>query len=716
MSQAAPPTKRKGGAGHEQQLANARNRKQQIMTQKQLAAELLEIEEIKNPIPPHMQLLELCRLAAADGSSFTTTEMREIGGFRYDIVKEARKLYADDMCKKPGFSQEELDLHESEVFKRFYGFAHKPGRKALDPIFMVALTIFIKEKLYVDRNFDCVTDMENFWKHVVLECAKLRHVDVPELARSVKFNVFKSICPKIWRGKGKFSIKNRKAALLDPCGAISMAAAWPIFIEGINRKCLVCFDKMSHLIGHDPPTRCRLPKDIMEMLRDERRTPTFSKGMGQERSFGITLGLEISSGLQSCTFHISDETITEISHLRIAQKFYLMFEPYTAKSEENAREAQIGVGIGGGEAGDREALSLAMRTALHWVTQVQIPSMKLWREQLMQEARDCGFDPSIYESMGISVDGEHSHLHSLLDIHAAILVLEHIFGFKLPAGHSGNVAVPDVAPIFPILHAKLIKLMKESSAADIEAIISENQGLARAVTILMGLNGMSRESKETFKRALALGYSIVNATVNVSTVTKGFKDACIFPFDREKMITKMYPSWSQLSGEVKSFVLATIDGPLKEGVRQNGWNKSSYIETCIKQRDTPIVFPPRSKDFDQFQWNRQGAIIFFHEAVLEEHQRRRTVQQVEAVAQAQRSLSKDEEQARLLFRKSACSVGSEAQTGKTKCGCGRSFDGTGGFKAHEKSDHHKTFYATRNWELEFTNAQVPRDAGAAAGP
>ena len=79
----------------------------------------------------------------------------------------------------------------------------------------------------------------------------------------------------------------------------------------------------------------------------------------------------------------------------------MMFEPYTANSEENDREAHIG----GGEAGDREALSLAMRTALHWVTQVQIPSMKLWREQLMQEARDCGCDPAIYESMGISVDG-----------------------------------------------------------------------------------------------------------------------------------------------------------------------------------------------------------------------------------------------------------------------------------------------------------------------
>jgi len=700
-----PPTKRKGAAGKAQQLANARLMKQQVTTQKELVAQLLECEGIKNPIPTHMQLLELCRIADVSGQ--TTTEMRELGGFRYDIVKEARKLYADDISKKPGFSQEEVDLHEAEVFKRFYGFAHKPGRKALDPIFMVALTIFIKEKLYVDRNFDCVTDMENFWKDVVLECAKSRHVDVPELSRAAKFNVFKTICPKIWRGKGKWSIKNRKAALLDPCGAFSMAAAWPIFIEGIHRKCLVCFDKMSHLIGHEPPTRCRLPKDVMDLLRDERRTPTFSKGMGQERSFGITVGLEISSGLQSCTFHICDKTITEISHLRISAKFYVMFEPYTAESEERAREGQIG----DGEAGDREALSLAMRTALHWVTQVQIPSMKLWRDQLMQEARDCGFDPAIYQSMGISVDGEHSHLHSLLDLHAALLVLEHIYGFKLPAGHSGNVAVPDVAPIFPILHAKLIKLMKESSAADIDAIIFDNDGLRIAVATLMGLNGMSSESKETFKRALALGFSIVNATVNVSTVTKGFKDACIFPFDREKMITKMFPSWSQLSGDVKSFVLATIDGPLREGVRQNGWNKSSYIETCIKQMETPIVFPPRSKDFDQFPWNRQGAIIFFHEEVLAEHQRRRAVRQEEAVAQIARSLSKEEELARLLFRKSACSVGTEVQTGKTKCGCGRTFDGTGGFKAHEKINHHTTFYARRDWESEFTAAQVAQAPG-----
>jgi hypothetical protein len=60
-------------------------------------------------------------------------------------------------------------------------------------------------------------------------------------------------------------------------------------------------------------------------------------------------------------------------------------------------------------------------------------------------------------------------------------------------------------------------------------------------------------------------------------------------------------------------------------------------------------------------------------------------------------------------------VGSEAQTGKTKCGCGRTFDGTGGFKAHEKSDHHKTFYARRDWELEFTDAQVAQAPGAAGG-
>ena len=206
-SQACPPTKRKSvQPGKDQQLANARFRRQQITSQKELLAKLLEIPDIKNPIPPHMQLLELCRLA-----SMTTTEMRTFGGFRYDMVRDVRKLYADEIMKKPGFSQEELDIHESEVFKRFYGFAHKPGRKALDPIFMVALTIFIKEKLYIDRNFDCVTDMENFWTHIVLACAKLRQVDVPQLSRSAKFNVFKTICPKIWRGKGKWSIKSRKA-------------------------------------------------------------------------------------------------------------------------------------------------------------------------------------------------------------------------------------------------------------------------------------------------------------------------------------------------------------------------------------------------------------------------------------------------------------------------------------------------------------------------
>ncbi len=555
----------------------------------------------------------------------------------------------------------------------------------------------------------------------MLDCAKIRCVEVPDLARSVKFKVFKTLCPKVWRGKGKWSIKNRKAALLDPCGALSMAAAWPIFVEGIDKKCTVFFDRTTHLLGHEAPTRCRVPKEIMDLLRDERRTPTFTKGMGQERSFGITVGLEISQGLQSCNFHICDETITEIRIVQIGTKFFMMLEPYTAKTEERSREAEMGGGEAGAAARDGEQ-SLAMRTAGRWVDEVQIPSMKRWREQLQKEASDLNDDPAVYNSMGISCDGEHSHLHSLLDFYSDVLARARIYGFKLPAGHSGNVAVPDVAPIFGILHSKLIKLMKEASSADIEAILDGEQGLKRAVGIIMGLNGMSFPSKETFKKALALGFSIVNATVNVNTVAKGCRDACIFPFNRDKMITKMFPAYSELPADVKSFVLATIDGPLSEGVRQNGWNKSSFIEHCIKQRETTIVFPPRSRDFDQFQWNRQGAIIFFHHAVIAEHRRRVAVQQEVQVAQVQRNFNKDEEQARLLFRKNACSAGSEAQTGKTKCGCGRTFDGTGGFKSHEKCEHHKLFYTNRNWELEFTSAQVgqapaaepPRANGAAA--
>ena len=47
-------------------------------------------------------------------------------------------------------------------------------------------------------------------------------------------------------------------------------------------------------------------------------------------------------------------------------------------------------------------------------------------------------------------------------------------------------------------------------------------------------------------------------------------------------------------------------------------------------------------------------------------------------------------------------------TGKTKCGCGRTFDGMSGFKSHEKCAHLQTFYATRDREREFANSQAPQ--------
>lgn len=301
----------------------------------------------------------------------------EISGFTFDLIKAARQLLVDDICQKPGFSDDEIDLHLKDVFKKFFSFASKPGqRKALDPVFMVALTLSIKHKMFVERNFDCSTSMENFWADVVLPCAKERRIDLPELARSTKFSIFEKLCPKCWRGKGSWAKKNRKAALLDPCGALTMSAAWPIISKNVDPKCVVYWDKLTHLLGHDPPARCRMPKEVADLLRDEKRTPTFTKGITQEWSFGITVGLQVESGLLSCTFHICDETLTTIRCEKLGSNFHVLFEPYSARSElratgENEPVAELGNGAEAALARPQE-LSLALRTAGVWASDVQI--------------------------------------------------------------------------------------------------------------------------------------------------------------------------------------------------------------------------------------------------------------------------------------------------------------------------------------------------------
>jgi hypothetical protein len=682
-------------------------KKQLELQRKDLVEELMNMEEIKNPVPEHEQLLTLCRL---DGIS--TSELRDMSSFRYPIIRDARKFIADDICKKIGFSEDEQELHLAEVFKSWYSFARKRGRKSLDPTLMVAMKLFITHKQYIDRDFDCTTTMESFWANIVLPCANKRGLQLPEFSQSTKYSIFKTLCPKLWRGNGRWAVKSRKAALMDPCGALSMAAAWPIVTAGVDPKCMVFWDKMTHLIGHEPPKRCRVPKEIMELLRTEKRTPTFTKGMGQERSFGITVGLQKESGLLSCTFHICDETLTEILCEKFGPKFHVMFEPYSAKSERRTGQLDTGgidVAVRGGEEAEApEELSLALRIAGTWAAAVQIPAMKQWRDQLQKEAQECGVDPYRYKSMILSCDGEHSHLHNLLDEHAATMSLLQMWGFKLPAGHSGNVAVPDVAPIFPAIHKQLITGMMSASDEEIDRQLSDEPGLNRVVLILMGLNGMSQESKLTFKKSLVLAYSIVRNVVNVSAVAKGMKDACIFPFNREKMIAKMWPTFTQLPRGEKDFVLETIDGPISDEIRLHGWCKSSSVEIAIKRRETSIVFPPRSRDFDRFQWNRQTAVIFSHLQMLAEHRSRRENAVAEQQAAVQRTLNKEEENQRIMFRKQACSLGTDAPTGKTKCGCGRTFDGMSGFKSHEKCAHHQTFYATRDWEREFAISQAPQ--------
>jgi hypothetical protein len=697
-SQKCPPTKRKVVApSKEQQLVNARFKRQLHLTQKKLAEELSQIPEIQHPAPDHKRLLELCQLGAEHDLS--TSALVDMGGFRFPLMESARELFAAEFLKKPGFSEEEIDLHVENCFKSFYDFAKKPGRKALPPIFMVQLSLYIKQKTYIERNFDCTTEMENFWKDVVLECAKKIGYDVPDLCRSVKFSIFKILCPKCWRGQGKWAIKDRKAAAMDPCGAISMAAAWPIVTEGVHPKCTIFFDKMTHLLGHEAPKKCRLPADVQELLKEERRSPTFTRGMGQERSFGITLGEEKSQGLLTCCFHICDETISEIQCEKIAAKFHVMFEPYSAKSEQAAiGNPHDGMGL-------EETESLAMRTANKWITEVQLPAMRSWRTSLKEEAAACGCDVREFERMIASFDGEQSHLHSLMDNHSESLSADNIFGFKIPAGQSGNVAVPDVAVIFPLLHSKLIKGMKEANQEDIDGILAEEAGLRRIMQMISGLKGMSNPSKDTFKKALVLAFSYVKSCVNVSTVVKGCKDACIFPFNRDKMLKKMWPAYSSLPAHVQEFVCAKIDGPIGNEYRTSGWCKSTFIEREISMlEDSPIVFPPRSADFDRFAWNRQTSVITGHESVMREHQDRRRIVVEQAAAAAQLSLTKEEKNRRLQFRMKKCTIGTDEASSKSKCGCGRLFDGVGGFAGHEKSDHHKTHYNRRDWELEFTAA------------
>ena len=130
--------------------------------------------------------------------------------------------------------------------------------------------------------------------------------------------------------------------------------------------------------------------------------------------------------------------------------------------------------------------------------------------------------------------------------------------------------------------------------------------------------------------------------------------------------------------------------------------------------DTPIVFPPRSADFDRFGWNRQTSVITGHASVMREHQQRRIVVVEAAAAAAQISLSKEENKRRLQFRMKKCADGTDDASSKSKCGCGRLFDGVGGFKGHEKGSHHQTHYNERNWAAEFIAAH-PAPPGDAPG-
>jgi hypothetical protein len=401
-----------------------------------------------------------------------------------------------------------------------------------------------------------------------------------------------------------------------------------------------------------------------------------------------------------------------------------MFQPYSAASLRQVHAGQLGDAADGGALAEPRQYadddSLSVQCAKLWVDEVMIPSVRTHRDSLVREASLCLTDPEDYKKILVCTDGEQAPLYAVLENQVATCREDSIYFGKISAGHSGNCAVPDVCGGFPVIHRQYRERMSTVTDAEMMDIATRFRGVEKAIKII-DLSHMDAQSKSTFRKAIYLSHEIVMGAITPKVVNDGHRAAGLHPFDRNKLMGKMYPLFKTLTSSDTSHINNLMDGQMTVIGRRHGWIKSSIIQQLVNaKRDTGIKFPPISPNFDMFVINRQGAMNLSHVEILEMHQARIEERHQEVAHRQQRQLSNEDENRLLLFRASHCeasrSFDSTQLINKFKCKCGGKWsNGLSGFKSHEKNGKHTRKYPPDDWDRLYPLHPVNAGDGEAPG-
>jgi hypothetical protein len=199
-------------------------------------------------------------------------------------------------------------------------------------------------------------------------------------------------------------------------------------------------------------------------------------------------------------------------------------------------------------------------------------------------------------------------------------------------------------------------------------------------------------------------------------VNDGHRVAGLYPFDRNKMMGKMWPAFNSLSASDTAHVNRLMDGPFKEIGERQGWVKTSQIVASVREKqDTAITFPHLSSNFDNFIINRQGAMYLSHQEVQNMQEERMEGQRQVVEERVRRTLSKREMNERALIRSNHCeasrSFDDTKQKFNCKCKCGGKWtNGVDGFKSHEKNSKHEAFFPPNEWDQLYPQRAAAAEA------
>jgi hypothetical protein len=519
------------------------------------------------------------------------------------------------------FSPEEVQKNKEQSFL-FHCDNKKPGRQYCEPLTKLDIKDTCAKIVAAGNSQLLGTQTEAFTHCILPNLLKEREAknlnilagaDVIFQRSAAAISRFIHDVMPVKKNNVKKHVQSRTDAKKNPVGAFSFVALFPQLMRNVHISNIICIDAVSTELFGEANKGAWVTEEVAADLQKRRQAPKASDSGGQYRSFKVNLAMSLppESLVSGCAI-VADHEIDAICKINITPNLDIIFTPYCPKDEEDRANVDLS--------------SLSVRIA-DCIYQSHLPRIAQRRDRMCEWARSHGHvDPELFRWVRILQDGDSGPLKKIMDCFSLDERHRNLLFGKVPNAQTNNIQINDLVVTHAIIHSAKdgysspsFKTMNEDR---VRAAVAMYPGLRAALDKLQSYRNMSRNSRLSYRYAIAFLPSLLERAVTSAIVEDAFRVAGYHPYDPAKMMHNMWETFQHLSAAEAKDALDIAEGPLRVVGESRGVIFPLEVNAAIASSDilgAVVELPEVPPDYQMRRWNMQSTMDLSHAEVQQLH-------------------------------------------------------------------------------------------------